>query len=147
MGRTRFPDAGHGSSLRRTVREIRPCRVRCTGERRSSPAKKRVELDAEQADDSVDRQSHGHLEEPGRLWTNDSLAARRQKDGHPFQVITSPIPQKSYRMPHHHTRLFSPFCVSRILSPRTILPTIGLFPFDSIHGYNSHEKGTVKCAA
>jgi hypothetical protein len=43
--------------------------------------------------------------------------------------------------------LFSPFCVSRILSPKTILPTIELFQFGSIHGYNSQEKGTVKCAA
>ncbi len=28
----------------------------------------------------------------------------------------------------------------------TILPTIGLFPFASIHGYNSHEEGAAKCA-
>jgi ankyrin repeat protein len=29
--------------------------------------------------------------------------------------------------------------LARILFPKTILPTIGLFPFGSIHGYNSHE--------
>jgi Ankyrin repeat len=34
----------------------------------------------------------------------------------------------------------------RILFPKTILPTIGLFPFGSIHGYNSHEEGAAKCA-
>jgi len=34
----------------------------------------------------------------------------------------------------------------RILSPNTILPTTGLFPNRSIHGYNSHEEGEVKCA-
>jgi hypothetical protein len=34
----------------------------------------------------------------------------------------------------------------RLLSPRAILPTIGLFPFGSIHGYNSHDKGAAKCA-
>jgi prevent-host-death family protein len=32
----------------------------------------------------------------------------------------------------------------RILSPKTILPTIRLFPFRSIHGYNSHEEGAAK---
>ena len=34
----------------------------------------------------------------------------------------------------------------RILSRKTILPTIGLFPFGSLHGYNSHEEGAAKCA-
>jgi len=29
----------------------------------------------------------------------------------------------------------------RIFVPKTILPTIGPFPFGSIHGYNSHEQG------
>jgi prevent-host-death family protein len=32
----------------------------------------------------------------------------------------------------------------RIFSPKTILPTIGLFPFGSIHGYNSHEEGATQ---
>jgi hypothetical protein len=58
-----------------------------------------------------------------------------------------PIPQKSYRMPHHHNyAAILTFCVSRILSPKTLLPTIGLFPFGSIHGCNSHEEGAAKCA-
>jgi len=34
----------------------------------------------------------------------------------------------------------------RILSRKTILPTIGLFPYWSLHGYNSHEEGAAKCA-
>ena len=50
------------------------------------------------------------------------------------------------RLPPVHRHRCLLFCVSRILSPQAILPTIELFPFSLVHGYNSHEKGAAKCA-
>src|SRR5882724_9153840 len=95
--------------------------------REQSPRSDRGRL-SDVGEDFRQRLRNRHLEEPGRLWMNDGLAVREARK---MAIRSRPSRVQSHKNRTGCptiiiTRLFSPFCVSRILSPKTILPTIGL---------------------